>query len=124
MKKILFLALAISLLLAMGSMLVANSQSATGSEVKGYPNVRQSSPLIPMRLIFGFGTQVGAMAYMIVIGADGLGPPEELPFSFVNGAFSFDGQFIAFDNCGDRFHNQRGIYVSNLAYITSSSIHT
>src|SRR5262245_29279295 len=38
MKKILFLALAISLLLAMGSMLVANSQSATGSEVTVSPS--------------------------------------------------------------------------------------
>jgi Tol biopolymer transport system component len=123
MKKILFLALAISLLLAMGSMLVANSQSATGSEAKGYPNVRRSSPLIPMRLIFGFGTRVGAMAYITVIGADGLAPPEELPFSFVNGAFSFDGEFIAFDNCGDRFDNPRGIYLANLADRTSRLIH-
>jgi len=123
MKKILFLALAISLLLAMGSMLVAKSQSATGSEVKGSPNVKRSSPLIPMRLIFGFGTRVGAMAYITVIGADGLAPPEELPFSFVNGAFSFDGQFIAFDNCGDRFGNPRGIYVANFADQTSRLIH-
>ncbi|MBO0797699.1 MAG: hypothetical protein J2P31_02655, partial [Blastocatellia bacterium] len=47
----------------------------------------------------------------------------ELPFGFVNGAFSLDGQFIAFDNCGDRFHKPRGIYVANLADQTSRLIH-
>ncbi|MBO0797700.1 MAG: hypothetical protein J2P31_02660, partial [Blastocatellia bacterium] len=60
MKKSLLVALAISLLLA----IVANSQSSTGSEVKGSPNVGQSSPLIPMKVIFGFGTQFGAMSYI------------------------------------------------------------
>jgi hypothetical protein len=53
---------------------VANSQSAAGSEVKGYPNVGRSSQLVPMRLIFGFGTRVGAMAYITVKGWDGYSP--------------------------------------------------
>ena len=123
MKRILFLALAISLLLAMGSMLAVNSQSATGSKVNGSPDAGRSSSLIPMKLIFGFGTQVGATAYITVIGEDGLQPPEELPFGFVNGAFSFDGQSIAYDNCGDRFHKPRGIYIGNLADRTSRLIH-
>jgi Tol biopolymer transport system component len=52
-----------------------------------------------------------------------LAQPWELPYSFVNGAFSFDGQFIAFDNCGDRFGKPRGIYVANLADRTSRLIH-
>ena len=71
--------------------------------------------LAPMRLIYGIPSQVGAIPFITEVSADGLALLNELPHSFTNGEFSFDGEFIAFDNCGDRFGNPYGIYVVKLA---------
>jgi Tol biopolymer transport system component len=92
---------------------------AIGVEAK----IGRARELPVMRMILGIPTQSGAQSYLTEIGANGLAPLVEMPYGFTNGEFSFDGQFMAFDNCGDRYNKPRGIYVVNIANQTSRRIH-
>jgi Tol biopolymer transport system component len=122
MKLFLILVLALTLLFARASMALGNYDATKNLNVDSETGIFQTSAMLPMRLIFGVGTQYGAQPYLTEIGINGLAPPAEMSFSFVNGEFSFDGQFIGFDNCGDRHGQPRGIYVAELDDQTSRKL--
>jgi Tol biopolymer transport system component len=117
MKMMLVLTLAIT------AFFMPGMTSKTSRHFLTQPKVNVvAQDFVPMRLIFGIPSNVGARAFLTELDMAAIAPLEELPYSFVDGDFSFDGSAIAYDNCGDRYRNPHGIYVAKLGQQESRKI--